>query len=381
MRVVVAGYIVRGPLGGMAWHHLQYVLGLARLGHDVAFVEDSDDYPACYDPECEEMTEDPSYGLRFARAAFARLGLGDRWAYHDAHVGHWRGPLAEEAESWCRNADVVLNVSGANPLRPWLLDAPVRVLIDTDPVFTQVRHLGDRAARREAERYTSFFTFGENFGRSGCTIPDDGFAWAPTRQPVVLDAWQVTQGRRRAPWTTVMQWQAYPPVEYEGARYGLKVDSFEPYANLPERTSEKLEIALGSAGAPRRRLRKIGWRVRDPHQPIRDPWAYQRYVRESKGEFSVAKHGYVASRSGWFSERSAAYLASGRPVVIQDTGFSEWMETGTGVVAINSPEEALAGLADVEARYEEHCRAARRICERYFDSAAVLGSLLERASA
>src|SRR5262245_17757600 len=136
LRVAVLGYIVRGPVGGMAWHHLQYVLGLVRLGHDVRFVEDSDDYPGCYDPARGVVDEDATYGLRFAAAAFDRLGLRDCWAYHDAHAQRWCGPAADTILPWLARADVVLNVSAVNPLRPWLMEVPVRVLIDTDPGFT-----------------------------------------------------------------------------------------------------------------------------------------------------------------------------------------------------------------------------------------------------
>src|SRR5262245_41186827 len=156
------GYVVRGPIGGMAWHHLQYVLGLARLGHDVRFIEDSDDYPSCYDPSRGVVDENPTYGLRFATAAFDRLGLVDYWAYHDAHTGVWHGPAADSALDCQAHADLVLNVAGVTPLRPWLVVIPARALIDTGPAFTQIRHLTDPAFRSAAEAHTAFFTCGEN---------------------------------------------------------------------------------------------------------------------------------------------------------------------------------------------------------------------------
>lgn len=175
LRIVVLGYVVRGPLGGMAWHHLQYALGLAQLGHDVYFVEDSDDYPACYDPSRHITDTDPTYGLRFAANTFARVGLGDHWAYFDAHASRWYGPCAERILGVCATADLVLNVSGVNPLRPWLADTAVRILIDTDPVFTQIRHLADPAARSQSQKHTAFFSFGENIENSISSIPRDGF--------------------------------------------------------------------------------------------------------------------------------------------------------------------------------------------------------------
>ena len=247
LRVAVLGYVVRAPLGGLAWHHLQYALGLARLGHDVWFVEDSDDYPGCYDPVTHGVTTDPSAGLAFAARAFARLGLAERWAYHDAHAGRWCGPAAGHAAATVAAADVLLNVSGVNPLRDWAARVPRRVLVDTDPVFTQIRHLTDPAARARAAAHTHFATFGENVGRRDCTVPDDGFPWRPTRQPVVLDAWPVAPAPAGAPFTTVMQWTSYAAREYAGRRYGMKDLSFAAFEDLPSHTPAPLELALGSA--------------------------------------------------------------------------------------------------------------------------------------
>ena len=190
LRVVVLGYLVRGPLGGLAWHHLQYVLGLARLGHDVVFLEDSDDFPSCYNPITNaRASADPSYGLVFTTQTFERIGLGGCWAYYDAHTAQWLGPMAAGARDFCGTADLCLNLSGMNPVRPWLEGIPVRALIDTDPAFTQIRHLTDPEARERARQHTAFFTFGENLPARRSTIPDDGLPWRATRQPVVLDAW------------------------------------------------------------------------------------------------------------------------------------------------------------------------------------------------
>jgi hypothetical protein len=378
LRIVVLGYLVRGPLGGLAWHHLQYLLGLAQLGHEVLFVEDSDDYPSCYDPSRNVVDTDPGYGLRFAARTLDRLGLGERWAYHDAHTGRWLGPAAGWALRYCSEAELLLNVSGVNPIRDWLGGIPARVLVDTDPVFTQIRHLSDPAARELAQRHTAFFSFGENIGREGCSVPDDGFPWQPTRQPVVLDAWPVSEGPAGGRFTTVMQWDSYPAREHGGRRYGMKSASFAPYLDLPGRVAPVLELAVGSESAPRDLLREHGWAVRDPLEPTRDPWTYQQYIQESSAEFSVAKHGYVVSRSGWFSERSAAYLASGRPVVTQETGFSTWLPTGSGVVSFDTFDEARQGIEEVRHRYAFHCRAAREVAEESFDARTVLTGMLER---
>ena len=381
MRVLVLGYMVRGPLGGVAWHHLQYVLGLRELGHEVYFFEDSDDFESCYDPVQGETIADPSFGIEFARSAFARVGLSECWAYYDAHTQTWLGPCARRALELCRTADVCLNVSGVNPLRDWLLEVPVRVLIDTDPAFTQIRHLSDAAAMKAALRHNAFFSFGENIGAADCSIPDDGLTWQATRQPVALDAWPVTRGPRDGTFSTIMQWESYPERRYDGRVYGMKSLSFPPYFDLPRRLEARFEIALGSDCAPRDRLREFGWIVGDPYEASRDPWVYQRFIQRSKAEFSVAKQGYVATACGWFSDRSASYLASGRPVVTQETGFSRWLKAEGGVVAFRSPDEAIAAIEDVCQDYERHCRCAREVVEEFFDARLVLPSLLDRAVA
>jgi hypothetical protein len=383
LRVLVLGYVVRGPLGGLAWHHLNYVLGLGALGHDVWFLEDSEDHPACYDPT-QGMTTDPTYGLRFMAASMDRLGTGDRWAYHDAHTGRWLGPAAPIALELCATANVLLNVSGVNPLRPWTMEVPVRALVDTDPVFTQIRHLTDRTAADAAACHNRFFSFAGNIGQATCTVPDDGFPWRPTRQPIHLPAWPVTEPPDDGPFTTVMQWESYPAVELDGVRYGTKSMSFDAILTVPSAVPDaRFEIAMGSAGtpAPVDDLAAAGWGVIDPLAVTRDPWTYQRYVQGSRAEISVAKHGYVASRSGWFSERSAAYLASGRPVVVQDTGFSEWMEAGAGVLGFTTTEEAVDCVRSVRARYRDHARAARAAAAELFDHSLVLRALLDACSA
>lgn len=377
LRIIVLGYIVRGPLGGLAWHHLQYVMGLARLGHEVYYVEDSDDYPSCYDPVRYVTDTDPTYGLKFATRVFKKVRLGDHWAYYDAHTSRWFGPCAERILQICSTADLLLNLSGVNVLRPWFMEIPVRALVDTDPAFTQIRHLTVPASRNLALQHTAFFSFGENLGRNQSAIPKDGLPWRATHQPVILDAWPVTPGPAKGRFTTIMQWESYPAREHKGRHYGMKSDSFESYMNVPERAGRIFELAVGSPSAPRALLRSKGWAVRDPLQVTRDPWTYQRYIQQSKAEFSVAKHGYVISHSGWFSERSAAYLASGRPVLTQETGFSDWLQVGAGVIPFSTPEEALAGIEEINSRYEFHCRAARAIAEEYFDARKVLHRLIE----
>lgn len=394
LRILVLGYLVRGPLGGMAWHYLHYVLGLAALGHDVYFVEDSDDAPNCYDPSRDVTSSDPVYGLRFAHDTFRKLGLGERWAYYDAPAREWKGPSRSRMPEICRTAELVVNISGVNRIREWFRGTPRRCLVDTDPAFTQIRHRLSPQARSFALEHTSLFSFGANIGRPTCQVPNDGLQWQPTRQPIALHRWSVDYwSSPRMPWrqrrfTSVMLWNSYPPVQYEGVRYGTKWHSFQPYASLPRMVSAQLELAAGNPRwcwvppeVPERDLRQQGWHLRDPRSVTRGAFTYRRYIKESDAEFSVAKEGYVVSRSGWFSERSAAYLASGKPVVVQDTGFSTWLPSGLGVVAFRNLDEARAGVESVCARYAAHCRAAREIAFEYFDAQQVIPSLLDHAMA
>jgi hypothetical protein len=395
MRIVVLGYVVRGPLGGMTWHYLHYLLGLSALGHDVYFAEDSDDAPFCYDPSRDATDANPAYGLAYADETFRRFGLESRWAYYDAPRREWKGGARHIIEI-CRTADLLLNVSGVNRMRDWFRGIPRRCLVDTDPAFMQIRHRVSPEARAYALEHTCHLSFGANIGRPGCLVPNDGFSWEPTRQPIALDYWTSDRWRpfRAMPWrrprfTSVMLWYSYPPLDYEGVQYGTKWHSFQAYASLPTVVpAAQLELAAASprwAWAPPdvqvHELRRQGWRLRDPLGITRDCFAYRRYIVGSDAEFGLAKEGYVVSRSGWFSERSAAYLAAGKPVVAQDTGFSAWLPSGLGLLAFRDPDEAREAIESVAARYDVHRRAARDIAVEYFDGRRVLTSLLDRAMA
>lgn len=378
LRIVVLGYIVRGPLGGLVWHHLQYVIGLKQLGHDVMFVEDSEDHPACYDPSRHVVDDDPTYGLAFLQQTFELVGLDVPWAYYDAHRARWLGPSADDAVAWCRTADVAINLSGVNPARPWLDTIPVRAFVDTDPVFTQIRSLTDSDYRALIDWHTVHFTFGERISGGASEVPDDGIAWQPTRQPVVLDCWKPNVGPPGGAYTTVMQWQSYQAREFDGRRFGMKSESFDAIESLPAHTAVPLAVALGGEAAPVERLRDLGWGVLDPLSVTRTAESYRQFLRDSRAEFSVAKHGYVEGVSGWFSERSAVYLASGRPVVTQDTGFSGILECGHGLFAYDSIETAIYSIEQIESDYADHCAAARRVAEASFDAAMVLRDLVSR---
>jgi len=377
LRIIALGYVVRWPLGGMVWSNLHFLMGLRDLGHEVYYLEDSDDYASCYDPSRCLTDTNPSYGLKFADTVLRRLGFGERWAYHDAHTSTWHGPLAGRIPAITKDADLVLNLACANPLRPWLQQIPRRVYLDEDPAFTQIKLMTDDHARQRALQHNVFASFGENIPRGTAQVPKGGLPWLKARQPVFLPAVPVAPPQPDGRFTTVMQWKSYRTLEYEGVRYGVKAESFEPLQDLPAVTGPVFELALGGSKVPRGMLRAKGWDMVNPLPLSEDPWTYEAFIRNSKAEFGLAKEGYVVANTGWFSERSSCYLAMGRPVLAQETGFSEWLDADAGVVPFSNCDEAAAGIKEINANYSRHCTAARAVAEAYFDSRHVLPELIE----
>ena len=296
--------------------------------------------------------------------------------WNTAPDGTAHGMPREQLAQICRDCDVYFNLSNVNWI-PELQECRRRVLVDTDPVFTQI---GAHGLGGPFSSYQARFTYGENVHRPGCDMPTGGAQWLPTRQPVVLDLWTAAPGSAQASFTTVINWSAYGGHEYLGRWYGQKDQEFEPYFSLPRESGASMEIAVGGAGPEvYARLARGGWRLANALETTRDPWTYQDYLRASRAEFCVAKHAYVSTACGWFSDRSAAYLASGRPVVIQDTGFSAYLPCGMGLLAYRKPEEAVRFVRQLREAYPAHCAAARGLVEEYFDARRVLTDLLTRS--
>lgn len=374
LKILCSGHLVRHPVGGHSWHHLQYLVGFRRLGHQVAFFEDYGWPQSCYDPSRDVKTSDPAYGLAYLENLLRPFGMEEEWCYL-AEDGRALGMPRERLAEVCRECDVYFNLSNINWI-PELEQCRRRALVDTDPVFTQI---GAQGLGGPFSWYHALFTYGENVHRPGCDMPTGGAHWLPTRQPVVLDLWPVTPGDPSAPLTSVMNWAPYEQKEHEGRVYGQKDREFEPFITLPRDVGVVMELAVSAPEPVRKRLAGGGWRLADPLEVARDPWTYQRYLSASSAEFCVAKHGYVSTRCGWFSDRSSAYLALGRPVVVQDTGFSDFLPCGAGLLAYRTPGEAGAAIRRLHADYEAHCRAARTLVEEEFDATRVLTDLLERS--
>jgi len=387
VRVVVTGLVATYPVGGVAWDYLQYLQGFDALGCEVIYLEDTGQW--FYDPAARTFTPDARAGAAYLASALRQLlpRAGERWAVRSTD-GTLLGLDETEVTRACAGADLFLNLSGACWLRDGYRGARVTAYVDTDPCYSQAKlaatdaGVADRAAARSADlirKHDVFFTLGEDVGHPDCGVPTAGLTWLPTRQPVFLSNWPVTSPPATGAFTTVLSWSINPTPPVVGGRsYGGKDVEFARFLDLPSRTPERLEAAI-SGDAPRDRLAAAGWSVVDAHGVSATLDDYRRYLQRSRGEWSVAKNAYVATRSGWFSTRSAVYLASGRPAVLQDTGFSSHVTTGPGLRAFSTPEEAVAALAAVRADYAAACEHARAVAEACFRAEDVCARLLADA--
>jgi hypothetical protein len=382
MRIVVTGLLGQYAFGGVTWDYIQYLLGFRALGHDVWYLEDSGAWP--YDPVRQTVSADCAYNVNYLAGMMAGFGFGDRWIYRNGADGKFHGAGEAAARDLIRNGDLLVNVSSAGWLRDYDFGVRHQMFIDGDPMFCQVGLLDPKNAEYAArvKAHDSHFTFGLNVGARDCLAPDVGIAWKKTVQPIALDWWSVQAGEGLDRFTTVMNWASYAPVEWEGRRYGQKDLEFEKFKLLPQRTAQSLVMAMGQgvgAKRPTEELRALGWTILEAGEALPDHTRYHEFLRTSKAEWSVAKHGYVAARTGWFSCRTACYLALGRPAVVQETGWSAHLPAGEGLLTFTTLEEAAAAIADVNDHYAEHQAAARAIAEQFFDAKKVCQDLLVQA--
>jgi hypothetical protein len=365
--------------GGAAWTRLSWALGFKALGFEVAFVEQIR-ADCCVDASGRPCPFGESANREYFREVTEQFGLSDL-ATLTCDDGETYGIAPSELDELVRSAIALVNITG-HWTHPRMRAIPRRIYIDLDPGYTQFWHaMGNPGPRLEG--HDVYYTVGENIGRPDCSIPTGGIPWRPIRQPVVLEHWPAcacAPGDPR-PFTTIASWRGpYGPAQYAGTTYGLKAHEFRKFIDLPRRVDQGFEIALDIDPADERdlmALRDHGWHVIDPGVVASGPVGFRQYVQASGAEFSVAQEVYVGTQSGWFSDRTVRYLASGRPVLVQDTGFSRNYPTGEGLVAFRTMEEAVAGAEGIVRDYAKHGRAARAIAEAYFDSDRVLGRLLE----
>ena len=383
-RIIVMGIMGRTPVAGVAWQLLHYLAGFHRLGHEVYYVEETLAWP--YNPETN--ADDCKYTLNYINRLMSWCGLGDRWAFHDISEGNRVYGLSESRlAEVLATADAIINVTGSTELREKHLRVPVRAYLETDPGVPEIEIAkGDRYTIDFLNAHTHYFTYGENIGRPGCDLPSNGYNYQPTRQPVVLDWWYQTgqsnhNGKsKESPFTTISTWQQSNDITWNGETYTWSKDrQFLRFLDLPARSSQTFELALACSDENvLSLLRSKGWRVSDALPLSKDILPYRDYVASSRGEFTVAKEQYARLGTGWFSDRSASYLAAGRPVITQETGFSNFLPTGKGLFGFNSMEEILVALDKITANYDANCTAAYEIAREYFADERVIKDLIVR---
>lgn len=381
-KIVLWGLLASSPFGGMTWQVLHHLAGLRRLGFDVWYVEDSDR------PVYHPTTYWPTYEYAANVAYLARhmhwLGLSERWIFRPPGVSD-RCCGARDLTGLRRlykEADAVLNLCGAQELRSEHHDVRCLVYLETDPVANQIGvATGHRPTIEALAAHHHLFTYGANLGAADCRVPVERFQWQPTRPPVCIDWWTTSAPpSAAAALTTVANWKhTGKDIVWKGETYyWSKHLEFQHFVNLPSRSALPLELAIGGVSDDERvEMRHHGWRV-VPSVRLAEPSAYREYIRASRGEFTVAKDQNIRLRSGWFSDRSACYLASGRPVITQDTGFGNIIPTGAGLFSFTTEDEALAAIETVARDYERQATAARHIAQEFFAAERVLGDVLRR---
>jgi hypothetical protein len=379
-RIVLAGYLVRQPLGGYAWQAAHYLLGLRALGHDAWFYEETAHWAPAYNPTTGEFGPSYDYGLRFAADFLGRVGFGDRWVFVDSGRRVEHGPGAGRGAALLAEADLLVNIAGVNRIAVERRGGRPAAYVDIDPGYTQIRAAeGDAGLRALLDEHAHLFTIGENIGTARSPLPTAGYRWHPTRCPVAVEQWAGAPPPGRA-YTTIGTWDSQGrDIEWKGETYRWrKRTEWQRFLDLPARTGAAFELAMDVARFPDdvRRLAADGWGVTDPLAASADPWRYRDYVQRSRGEFTVAKDLNVRLRSGWFSDRAACYLAAGRPVVEQDTAFGDVLPLGPGVHAFRTVEEAMDAVRAIEADWPRASAHAAEVARECFAADRVVGGML-----
>ena len=362
--IVTSGWGAGYPEGGgMQWLNLHYLSGLRSLGLEPYWLDIS-------------RAADEERVSRFQKQC-ERFGFGDHWVVRRKD-GRVFGMNEQQLSALCGDCELLINLCGALQIDELLTRIKRRAYFDLDPGFTQAwahqfdMHFG---------KHNLFFTVGQNVGAPGFPIPTQGIDWQPFLPPVALEFWPAQTAAPTRPFTTIAQWRGQEVV-WQGNYYGPKREEFLRLINLPERSSQPIELALlihESEADDLATLRGHGWQLVNPHEVAAGVDGFRTYVQQSCGEFSVAKSGYVKSRGGWFSDRTVCYLASGRPVLVQDTGVGEKLPTGRGLLTFSTMEEALAGFEEINRDYAGHCAVARQLAKEKLSAPVVLQSILERA--
>jgi hypothetical protein len=384
-RVIVMGFMGSCPIAGVVWQHVHYIVGLQRLGHEVYYIEDSARLP--YNPDTFEINNDFTYAAKLLTSLAEEFDFKSRWSFCARYLP--RSPTAGLAlgkiRALYKSADAILNICGAQEFNDDLLASDRILYVESDPGLEQIKvDKGVRSTIAYLERHHALFTFGENVGSNSFPVPLHGLKWLPTRQPVVTDLWNTHRAPSKgAVFTSIANWSTsgLKDIEWRGDKFlWSKSAEFLRFVRAPKRAGETFELATSiEDDRTRDRFQRNGWRFRLPHDLSANYWSYRVYIRRSKGEFTVAKDQYVRLNTGWFSDRSACYLASGRPVITQETGFTRLYGGNGGLFGFRKLSEIADAVSEIDSDYPRHSRAAREISREVFEAGKVLASLLDRA--
>jgi len=356
---------------------MAYVVGLARLGHEVWLFDDS--VKNCFDENYQEVPFEQWEGRQRFEEITRRYEVWPRCflAYRGGEATH--GLSLRQAIDVARDADLLVNINGKLKHPDLLGSVACRAYVDEAPAHTQVYHF-EYHVDQGIDQHEHFFTFGLNMGQPTCEVPMGGRRWYPFPVPVVLDHWPAAPDAGGRRFTTISNWSGEPTFKLRGEYSGEKSDNWLRFIDLPKRTSQELEIALNidpGFAEDIARLQENGWILTDPAQ-MRTQQDYRRYIAESRAEFSVANNRYSRFRTGWVSDRSARYLASGRPVLVQSTGAESFLPVGKGLLTFETTEEAAEKIKEINVDREAHGRAARAIAQEFFDAERVLSNMLKQ---
>ncbi len=379
------GFMGSMPIAGVIWQHIHYLVGLQRLGHDVYYIEDSARLP--YNPETFEINNEFDYAARLLNRLSQEFGFRNRWGFCARYLpgNPTAGLPLKKIRQLYRDADAILNTCGTQESNDDLLVSDRILYIESDPGVEQIKiDKGVRSTVSYLSRHHALFTFGENVGTRSFPVPTHGFKWLPTRQPVVTDLWKTNRSPSRAAvFTSVANWSTsgLKDITWRGEKYlWSKSREFLRFISAPKRSGETFELATNINDAKTRaNFERRGWRLTSPLQMSVDYWLYRDYIQRSKGEFTVAKDQYVRLHTGWFSDRSVCYLAAGRPVIIQETGFTKIYGGKAGLLSFRSLGEIVDAVKIINADYAKHSRAARALAREFFEAKKVLKSILDHA--
>ena len=385
-RIVVMGFMGSMPIAGVIWQHIHYIVGLQRLGHDVYYVEDSARIP--YNPQTFDTSNDFAYAAQVLGQLAREFGFERHWGFCARYLPDHptAGIRLTKIRQLYREADAILNVCGTQEFNDDLLQSERILYVESDPGVEQIKvDQGVRSTIDYLGKHRVLFTFGENVGTDRFPVPLHKLKWLPTRQPVVTDLWKTNRAPAAAAvFTSIANWSTsgLKDIEWRGEKYlWSKSREFLRFVAAPKRCGEPFELATDIKDEKtREKFLRNAWRFRGPHEMSVDYWQYRDYIRRSKGEFTVAKDQYVRLHTGWFSDRSACYLAAGRPVITQETGFTDYYGNDGGLFAFESLGQIAEAVREISAGYKKHSRAARAIACEVFEAEKVVAQLLDRAN-